>query len=221
MENCNSWQLWGVPMFLYYDQRVNWGIGLKQYSVTFFMRFQWPRLSLSHLISSKFNLSLIGTFTWPTPPGPYRATTCRERKLNYGSHNTFLTTQGYGGPPGWVISPMPGPPPRQHVYERQYTLSTHSVIPTRRIWNDDYDGQMIFGDPGGLQFPDIRFTGEENPRKNLTQETCPDRRSNPGSLRDKRACYHLRHRGGRVCLAWIKTSELKLLTTASVTYTST
>ena len=50
---------------------------------------------------------------------------------------------------GWVISPMPGPPPRQHKHERQYTRSTHSVIPTRRIWNDDYDGQMIFGDLGG------------------------------------------------------------------------
>ena len=35
---------------------------------------------------SKFNLPLIGTFTWPTPPGPYSATTCRGRELNYGSH---------------------------------------------------------------------------------------------------------------------------------------
>ena len=33
--------------------------------------------------------------------------------------------------------------------ERQYTSRTHSVIPTRRIWNDDYDGQMILGDLGG------------------------------------------------------------------------
>ena len=48
-----------------------------------------------------------------------------------------------------VISPMPGPPPRQHKHERQYTPSTHSVIPTRRIWNDGYDGQMIFGNLGG------------------------------------------------------------------------
>ena len=40
---------------------------------------------------------------------------------------------------------------------------------------DDYDGQMIFGDRVGLKLPDIRFTGEEKPRKNLTQETCPDR----------------------------------------------
>ena len=53
------------------------------------------------------------------------------------------------GLPGWVISPMPGPPQRQHKHERQYTPSTHSVIPTSRIWNDDYDGQKIFGDLGG------------------------------------------------------------------------
>ena len=60
---------------------------------------------------------------------------------------------------------------------------------------DDNDGQMIFGDPGGPKLPDICLTGEEKPRKNLTQETCPDRGSNPGPLRDKRACYHLLHSG--------------------------
>ena len=61
---------------------------------------------------------------------------------------------------------------------------------------DDNDGQMIFGDLGGLKLPEIRFTGEENPRKNLSQETCPDRGSNRGPLRDRRACYHLAHSGG-------------------------
>ena len=90
---------------------------------------------------------------------------------------------------------MPGPPPRQHKQGRQYTPSTHAVNPTRRIWYDDYDGQMIFGDLGGLKFPDICLTGKEKPRKNLTQETCNDQGSNPGTLRDKRACYHLLHSG--------------------------
>ena len=56
---------------------------------------------------------------------------------------------------------------------------------------DDNDGQMIFGDLGGLKLPDICLTGEEKPRKNLTQETCSGWRSNLGLLRDKRACYHL------------------------------
>ena len=62
---------------------------------------------------------------------------------------------------------------------------------------DDNDGQMIFGYLGGLKLPDICLTGEEKPRKNLTQETCPDWGSNPGPLCDKRAYYHLLHSGGR------------------------
>ena len=63
---------------------------------------------------------------------------------------------------------------------------------------DDYDGQMIVGDLVGLKLPDIRLTGDEKLQKNLTQETCPDRGSNPGRLRDKRACYHLFHSGGQI-----------------------
>ena len=55
---------------------------------------------------------------------------------------------------------------------------------------------MIFGDLVGLKLPDICLTGEEKPRKNATQETCPDRGSNPGPGRDRRACYHLLHSGG-------------------------
>ena len=46
------------------------------------------------------------------------------------------------------------------------------------LWRPDNDGQMIFGDLGGLERPDICLTGEEKLRKNLTQETCPDRGSN-------------------------------------------
>ena len=61
---------------------------------------------------------------------------------------------------------------------------------------DDYDGQMIFGEPWGLKLPGIYLTGEEKPRKNFTQGTCPDRGSNPGLLHDRRACYCLLHIGG-------------------------
>ena len=78
-------------------------------------------------------------------------------------------------------------------------VSTSKVIGTRNeMMMGDYDGQMIFGDPVGLKLPDIRLTGEEKPRKNLTQEACPDRGSNPGPLRDKPACYHLLHSGGQL-----------------------
>ena len=45
--------------------------------------------------------------------------------------------------------------------------------------DDDDDGEMIFGDLVGLKLPNIRLTGEEKLRKNLTQETCLDRGSNP------------------------------------------
>ena len=62
--------------------------------------------------------------------------------------------------------------------------------------DDENDGQMTFGDFGGLKRPDICLTGEKKPWKNLTQETCPDRESNPGPLRDRRACYRLAHSGG-------------------------
>ena len=83
---------------------------------------------------------------------------------------------------------------------------TSKVIGARNeMMMDDYDGQMIFGDLVGLKLPDIRLAGEEKPRKNLTQETCPDRGSNPGPLRDKRACYHLFHSGGlceEIMIAW-------------------
>ena len=35
---------------------------------------------------------------------------------------------------------------------------------------DDNDGQMIFGDLGGLKLPDICLTGEENPEKTSTRK---------------------------------------------------
>ena len=54
----------------------------------------------------------------------------------------------------------------------------------------------------GLKLPEICLIGEEKPRKNLTQNTFPDRGSNPGPLRDRRAVRwtilyhsHIRKRG--------------------------
>ena len=61
---------------------------------------------------------------------------------------------------------------------------------------DDDDGQMILGDLGGLKRPDICLTGEEKPQRNLTQETCPDRGSNLGLLRDRHPCYRLAQSSG-------------------------
>ena len=70
---------------------------------------KWMGTVFLNLISLfKFNLPLIGTFTWPTPPGPYKATTCRVRELNYRSHIYLLTTQGYGEPPRMSDQPNAG-----------------------------------------------------------------------------------------------------------------
>ena len=60
--------------------------------------------------------------------------------------------------------------------------------------DDDNDGQMIFGDLGGLKFPDICLTGEEIPRKNSPRKLVPT----GNRTRDKRACYHLLHSGGHI-----------------------
>ena len=67
---------------------------------------------------------------------------------------------------------------------------------------------MIFGDLVGLRLPDICLTGEGKTPKNLTQETCPDRGSNPGPLRDRRACYRLLHIGGQLVIKLIKSYYL-------------
>ena len=72
------------------------------------------------------------------------------------------------------------------------------------ISDDDNDDQMIFGDHGGLKLPDICLTGEEKPRKNLTQETCPDQGFHPGPLRDRHACCCLAHSGGLIGLACLQ-----------------
>ena len=55
----------------------------------------------------------------------------------------------------------------------------------------------IRGPCGPKSFPTFVLQVRKNPEKN-TQETCPDRESNPGPLRDKRACYHLLHRDGHL-----------------------
>ena len=75
--------------------------------------------------------------------------------------------------PGWVISWMPGLPPRQQEHERRYTPFKQPFIPTRRIWKDNYDGQMIFQDLVGLNLPDICHQVRKNPEKTLPRKPVP------------------------------------------------
>ena len=70
-----------------------------------------------------------------------------------------------GALPRLGINSMPGPPARQDEHERRYTPFTHPFMLTRRIWKVDYCG---------LKLTAICLTGEEKPRKNLTQEISPD-----------------------------------------------
>ena len=63
----------------------------------------------------------------------------------------------------------------------------------------DNDGQMIFGDLGGLRLhPTFVLQVRKNPEKKPHQETCPERGLNPDPLRDRRACCRLAHSGGRL-----------------------
>ena len=140
-------------------------------------------------------LSLTSPFTYLTPPGPYRAMTWRER-INSGSHTYFLTTQGLGGPLRMRDQLNAGAiSETTQTWKRIHTI--HAPILPNKIWKDDYDGQMIFGTLWALTFLTIALQVRKNPGKNLTQETCPDRGSNPGPLQDKCACYHSLHSGGQ------------------------
>ena len=147
---------------------------------------------------SKFNLPLTETFTWAMPPGPYKATTCRRRGLNYGTQTYFFDNTRT-----WRASPMSDQPYSGATSETAQTRKTIHTKHTLSSQQGEY-GMMITtakwysGTLGGLKFPDICLIDEEKPRKNLSQETCPDRGSNPGPLRDKRACYHLLHSGGLI-----------------------
>ena len=148
--------------------------------------YKWNKTIQHNLISlTEFNLPLIGSFTWLMPPEPYWVTTCRGRKLIFESH-TYI----FDHTRTWRAPDEGSAQCRSHLRDRTNmkddTHQAHTVIPTRRIWNDDDGGQMIFRDLMGLKFPDICLTGEEKPpKKNLTQETCPNQGSNPGPLHDR------------------------------------
>ena len=84
--------------------------------------------------------------------------------------------------------------------ETEWTWKTihiiHSLILTKRIWEVWLWWPSDIRRPcGPLAFWHLSYRWGKTP-KNLTQETCPDRGSNPSLLRDRRACYRLLHSGG-------------------------
>ena len=145
---------------------------------------------------SKFNLPFIGTFTWPTPPGPYRATTCRGRELNYGSHTYFFDHTWTWRASGDEWSAQCRCHLRDSTNMKDNTHQAHTLS----FQQGEY-GKMIATAKwySGTLGPKVSWHLSYRwgkPWENLTQKTCPDRGSNPGPLRDKSACYHLLHSGG-------------------------
>ena len=148
-----------------------------------------PRAASHFLISlPEFDLPLIGSFKWLTPPGSYRATTCRGRELIFGSHIHLRPKKDINGLPRWWISSMPEPPPRQHKYESDTYTLIHSNKANIKWW------LWRTNDIRGLCGPKVSwhlsYRWAKTPKK-------PHRGSNPGPLRDRRACYRLFHSGGR------------------------
>ena len=64
-------------------------------------------------------------------------------EINFGSHTYFLIIQGHGGPPR--MSDMLN---AAATSETTPTLKTiHTIHPLGGHDKDDYDGQMLFGEP--------------------------------------------------------------------------
>ena len=117
--------------------------------------------------------------------------------INSGSHNTFLTIQGHGEPP-WRSDQLNAGATSEttQTWKTIHTIHTpiHSNKANMKGWlwrQNDILGPVV------LKLPDICLTSEGNPEKTLIQETCPDRGSNPGPLRDRRTCYRLFHSDGQ------------------------
>ena len=145
----------------------------------------------------EFNLPLVGSSTWLTPPGPYRATTCRGRELNFGSYtNCFDHTMT------WRASQMSDQLNSGSTSETTQTWKTihtrHTLIHSNKanmewwLWRPN----EIRGSWGPKASWHLSYRWGKAPEKNLTQETCPDWESNLGLLRGRRACYRLFHSGG-------------------------
>ena len=125
------------------------------------------------------------------PPWPYRATTCRGRELNCDRRHTFLTTQGDGGPPR--MSDQPDDRATSETAQTWKTIHTkHTPIHTNKA-----NMEWWLRRPNDIRGPcGPKVSRHLSYRWGKTPKKPHPRGSNPGPLRDKRACYHLLHSGG-------------------------
>ena len=163
--------IWGVWIWLTRPSGLHRNLpqGLNISSIRVF----WP--DQIYLISlSKFNLPLIGTFTWPTPPGPYRATTCRGRELNYESHTYFFdhTRTWRASPDEWSTqrrghlrdsTNMKDNTHQAHAQSSQQ--GEYGMMMTTAKW---YSGTL-----GALSFPIFVLQVRKNPEKTSPRKLVP------------------------------------------------
>ena len=133
---------------------------------------------------------------WLTPPGPYKATTCREKELTLDHIQFLWPHKDMEGLPGRGLISLPvATSVRIQTWNTKHNIhaSIHSNKTNMKWW------LWRPNDIQGLCWPKatshLSYGWGKTP-KNVTQENCPDRGSNPGSLRDRSACYHLFHSDG-------------------------
>ena len=89
--------------------------------------------------------------------------------------------------PGWEMSSMPGPRPRQHEHESQYTR--HAPVHSNKanmkgwLWQPNY----IRGTCRPKTSCHLCYRWGKTPKN----PTCPERGLNPGPLWYRRECYRL------------------------------
>ena len=113
-----------------------------------------------------------------------------EEGINYGSHAYILTTQGHGGPPRMMDQFNAGATSETtQTWETVHTIlePIHSNKANMKGWL--WRSSDIRGPCGPKAFWYLFYRWGKKKPKNLTQQTCPDRGSNPGPLRDRRVCY--------------------------------
>ena len=171
-------------------------IGLMNNSQHNQAKLKYYQIKDSHSLP-EFNLPLIGAFTWLTPPGPYRATTCREREWTFHHIHTFLTTQGHEGPPRMREQLNPGA--TSETTRNCKTIHTiHALIHSNKInmkgwlwWLND-----IRGPCGSKSSWHLSYGWGKTPKK-----PHPGNLSRP-EIEPRLACYRLLHRGGRFRIAY-------------------
>ena len=133
------------------------------------------------------------------PPGPYRATTCRGRELNYGSHTSFFdhTRTWRASPDEWSARCRGNL--RDSTNMKDNTHQAHTPIHTNKANKEWWLRRPndIRGPCGSKVSRHLTYRWGKTPKKphpeNLSRPGIE-----PGPAAWQRDCYHLLHSGGQV-----------------------